>query len=253
MNAVISAEGLTAGYGGPVMRNLTFSVKSGEILVLIGPNGGGKSTLLKTLAGELKSLGGKVLLCGEDIGRLSPNARAKRLSVLLTNPLRPGMMTCREVVETGRHPYTGPFGRLTATDRKAVDRAVALTGVGDYIERDFSAVSDGQRQRVLLARAICQEPDALLLDEPTSYLDIRHKVLFLETLRSLAHENGLAVALSMHEPELAAKIADHVLCVREGKIFRAGRPEDIFREEVLRKLYDIPEELYNKYFIQERN
>ncbi len=244
---LISAKGLSAGYGAPVVTDVDFTVKGGEILVFIGPNGGGKSTLLRTLAGELKKLGGKVALCGADGDRLSPRERAKKLSVLLTDRPRTDRMTCREVAETGRYPYTGCFGLLSPEDKKAVDEAMELVGAAGLADRDFSAVSDGQRQRVMLARAICQEPEIMLLDEPTSYLDIHHKLIFLEVLQRLAAEKGVAVILSMHELELAAKIAGQILCIKNGRVFRAGTPGEVFTEPVLRELFDLPESLYRRY------
>lgn len=247
---LISAENLLAGYGAPVVTAAELAVKSGEILVLIGPNGGGKSTLLRTLAGELKKLGGKVALCGIDMDSLPPKERAKKLSVLLTDRPRAGKMTCREVAETGRYPYTGYFGLLSEADKRAVDRAMELVGVAELARLDFSQVSDGQRQRVMLARAICQEPEVMILDEPTSYLDIRHKLIFLDSLQRLAKENSVAVIMSMHELDLAEIIAGRVLCVKDGRIFRAGTPDEIFKEEVLRELFDLPDELYKKYFMK---
>lgn len=245
---LISAEGLCTGYGAPVLSNVELGVAAGEILAVIGPNGGGKSTLLMTLAGGLKKLGGRVSVCGVDADALSPRERAKKMSVLLTWRPRTDKMTCREAVATGRYPYTGWFGRLSAEDESAVDAAMALTGVTELAARDFDRISDGQRQRVMLARAVCQEPDVMILDEPSSYLDIHHKLIFLDSIQRLAREKSVAVIMSMHELDLAAKIAGRVLCVKDGRVFRTGTPDEIFKEEVLRELFDLPEELYRKYF-----
>ncbi len=249
-DVLVSVENLSAGYGKPVAEDVDFAVRGGEVLVLIGPNGGGKSTLLRTLAGELKKLGGKVLLCGIDTDRLSPKERAKRLSVLLTARPRTDRMTCREVVETGRYPYTGRFGVLSRDDKNAVKRALELAGVSELSDCDFSRISDGQRQRVMLARAVCQEPEVMILDEPTSYLDIHHKLIFLDSLQTLAKEKSVAVILSMHELDLAEKIADRAVCIKDGHVFRSGTPDEIFKEEVLRELFDLPDELYKKYFVK---
>ncbi len=246
-DVLISAEGLAAGYGSPIVTDVSFSVRGGEILALIGPNGGGKSTTLRTLAGELKRLGGRVVICGEDAELLPPRERAKRLASMLTDRPHADKMTCRDMVETGRYPYTGWFGLLSPEDKRAAHEAMRLVGVDGLAERNFSAVSDGQRQRVLLARAICQQPEALVLDEPTSYLDIRHKLAFLEILRRLAGERGVAVVVSMHELDLAEKTADRVLCVKDGRVTRAGTPAEIFTEPVIRELFDLPEELYRRY------
>lgn len=248
-NAVISAGGLSVGYGkNIIVSGINFEVKQGEILTLIGPNGAGKSTVLKTLAGYLESLAGKIIIVGKDAHKISASEMSQRLSVLLTERIRPDLMTCREVVETGRYPYTGRFGILAEDDKKAVQKAMETVEMSGLADAYFSELSDGQKQRVMLARAICQEPEILILDEPTSYLDIRHKIIFFEILRRLVSEQRIAVVLSMHELDFAEKISDNVLCVKDGKIIRAGSPDEIFTEENIREIYDIPQNLYRKYF-----
>lgn len=246
---IISADRLSVGYGRKVIVDgIEFEVKQGEILTLIGPNGAGKSTVLKTIAGYLKRLDGTVMVGNRDMLEFSEKEMAKRLSVVLTERISPELMTCREVVETGRYPYTGSFGLLTEKDRAVVENAIEKVSMQDYADVDFSSVSDGQRQRVMLARAICQEPQILILDEPTSYLDIHHKIQFLEILRSLAKEKQMAVILSMHELDFAEKISDYVLCIKGGKITLSGTPDKVFTAENIMGLYDIPEKLYHKYF-----
>lgn len=247
-NAKISADSLTAGYKKPLIKDICFNVKGGEIMTLIGPNGSGKSTILKTIAGYLKKHGGEVYFENSRAEMLSPNEKAKKLSVVLTERIKPELMTCRDVVETGRYPYTGRFGKLGQEDRDAVNRAVEMVEMSDFADCDFSEVSDGQRQRVMLARAVCQEPHILILDEPTSYLDIHHKIIFLEILRKLAVENRIAVIVSMHELDLAQKISDFTICIKNGTVAHSGKPEEIFTDEIIRELFDIPEELYKKYF-----
>lgn len=246
-DALISAEKLCAGYTQPVLKDVSFSVRGGEIMAVIGPNGGGKSTLIKTLAGGLKRLGGKIYIGSADADKIKPRERAKMISVLLTERLRGEKMTCREVVETGRYPYTGHFGILSQSDREKVLDAMELVGVGGLSEKDFAAVSDGQRQRVMLARAIAQEAKILLLDEPTSYLDIHHKLSFIEILRTLADERKIAVILSMHEVDIAEKAADNMLCIKEGRVCRKGPPEEIFKGAAICELFDLNYELYKKY------
>lgn len=236
------------GYGTPLIEDISFQVRAGEILALIGPNGSGKSTILKTLGGFLQKLGGAVYLSGRDAGKVPAKDAARELAVLLTEPVRPDRMTCREVVETGRHPYTGYFGTLGESDRQAVERAMKLVEIEDFAGAAFTAVSDGQRQRVLLARAICQEPKVLLLDEPTAFLDIYHKVTFLELLRGLADRERLAVVVTMHEPEMAGKIADYAVCVKERRIYRMGPAAEVLMPETVRGLFGLTEELYRKYF-----
>lgn len=248
-NTLISAEKLSVGYGRKIIaEGIEFEVKQGEILTLIGPNGAGKSTVLKTLAGYLKKLSGTIVIDSENTDKISEKEMAKKLSVVLTERIRPELMSCREVVETGRYPYTGSFGLLSEADREIVEKAIETVSMEDFAEKDFGAVSDGQRQRVMLARAICQEPDILILDEPTSYLDIHHKIQFLEILRNLAKEKQIAVIMSMHELDFAEKISDYVLCIKSGKISLSGTPDKIFTSENIMELYDIPENLYCKYF-----
>ena len=248
-NTLISAEKLSVGYGRKIIaEGIEFEVKQGEILTLIGPNGTGKSTVLKTLAGYLKKLSGTIVIDSENTDKISEKEMAKKLSVVLTERIRPELMSCREVVETGRYPYTGSFGLLSEADREIVEKAIETVSMEDFAEKDFGAVSDGQRQRVMLARAICQEPDILILDEPTSYLDIHHKIQFLEILRNLAKEKQIAVIMSMHELDFAEKISDYVLCIKSGKISLSGTPDKIFTSENIMELYDIPENLYCKYF-----
>lgn len=249
-NAFISADKLAVGYGKKIIAdNIEFSVQSGKILTLIGPNGAGKSTVLKTLAGYLKKLGGRVVIDGESSDKYSEKEMAKKLSVVLTERIKPELMTCREVVETGRYPYTGSFGILSENDNEIVDKAIETVSMRDFSGMYFDSVSDGQRQRVMLARAICQEPDILILDEPTSYLDIHHKIHFLELLRKLATENKIAVIMSMHELDFAEKISDYILCIKDGKTVLSGTPAEIFTAENIMELYDISENLYKKYFV----
>ncbi len=249
-NAFISADKLTVGYGKKIIAdNIEFSVQRGKILTLIGPNGAGKSTVLKTLAGYLKKLGGRVVIDGESSDKYSEKEMAKKLSVVLTERIKPELMTCREVVETGRYPYTGSFGILSENDNEIVDKAIETVSMRDFSGMYFDSVSDGQRQRVMLARAICQEPDILILDEPTSYLDIHHKIHFLELLRKLATENKIAVIMSMHELDFAEKISDYILCIKDGKAVLSGTPAEIFTAENIMELYDISENLYKKYFV----
>jgi len=249
-NAFISADKLAVGYGKKIIAdNIEFSVQRGKILTLIGPNGAGKSTVLKTLAGYLKKLGGRVVIDGESSDKYSEKEMAKKLSVVLTERIKPELMTCREVVETGRYPYTGSFGILSENDNEIVDKAIETVSIRDFSGMYFDSVSDGQRQRVMLARAICQEPDILILDEPTSYLDIHHKIHFLELLRKLATENKIAVIMSMHELDFAEKISDYILCIKDGKTVLSGTPAEIFTAENIMELYDISENLYKKYFV----
>jgi len=244
---IIQADNLSVGYNKPLIENICFNINGGEIMTLIGPNASGKSTILKTIAGYLEKKGGMIYIGQKNIDDFSPKQRSEKLAVVLTDRIKPDMMTCREVVETGRYPYTGYFGIITEKDRAEVEKAINMVDIAEFADKDFSEISDGQRQRVMLARAICQEPKILILDEPTSYLDIHHKIFFLEILRNLASKYNIAVIVSMHELELAKIISDYAVCVNNGQIVCCGKPDDVFTHKIIRKVFDIPENLYEKY------
>ena len=245
----IYTEQMTVGYGGkPLIRNVNLHLRRGEILTLIGPNGSGKSTILKSIIQQLSLLGGAVYLDGRSMARMSELEVAKRLSVLMTERIRPELMTCEDVVSTGRYPYTGRLGILTAEDRRIVRESMALVHSEDLADCDFSEISDGQRQRILLARALCQEPEVIVLDEPTSFLDIRHKLELLSTLKDMVRQRQLAVVMSLHELDLAQRISDRILCVRGEGIDRCGMPEEIFSGGYIRRLYGVERGSYCESF-----
>ena len=235
----LTTKDLTIGYDSDIITGITMKVESGRIVTLIGPNGSGKSTLLKTLTGALRKRGGLVELGGMDGSSLSAGEVAKKLSMVMTVPVRPELMTCREVVESGRYPYTGVFGRLSASDIEKVDEAIAFTETEEISEKLFTEISDGQRQRVMLARAIAQEPDVLVLDEPTSFLDIRYKIDILTKIKQLTENCKIAVLMSVHEPEIAMKLSDTVVAVGDGKVQRIGTPGEVFEEGFIRRLYGL--------------
>ena len=246
---ILKSEDLAVGYDGKtVLHGLSFSLRPGEILTLIGPNGAGKSTILKTLARRLEPVAGAVLLDGETLSRMAENELARRLSIVTTERLRAELMSCAEVVATGRYPYTGRLGILSEQDRAVTRQAMDLVHVSELSAQSFEEISDGQRQRVMLARAICQEPEVLLLDEPTSFLDVRYKVEFLTTLKQLAREKQIAVVLSLHELDCAARVSDTVLCVRDGAVDRVGRPVEILTSAYIEKLYGMEPGSYDAFF-----
>ena len=243
---VLMAERLSAGYRGmPVLEDLSFTARPGELTVLIGPNGAGKSTVLKTLSGTLAPIRGSVRLDGRDLAGIPQRELARHLAAMLTYRPEPELMTCRELVAAGRYPYTGRLGILSRQDRAAVEKAMAEVGVSELRDREFTRLSDGQRQRVLLARALCQEPEVLLLDEPTGYLDLRHKLEFLQLLRSLARQEHLCVVLSLHDLDLAQKFADQVLALKDGQVDRSGPPEQVFAPGYVEALYGIARGSYD--------
>lgn len=245
---MIEIKELCAGYGKRVIaHNISFTVNGGEILTFIGQNGSGKSTLLKTLSGLIPPVSGEMLINGVPVSQLSRNELAKKVSAMLTSRPKTDMMTCRDVVETGRYPYTGTFGLLGSSDKRAVTEAMEQTDTAELAECMFSEISDGQKQRVMLARAVCREPEILLLDEPTSFLDIHYKLTFLEMLDRLRKERNIAVVMSLHETELAGKISDTVLLLKNGECTGIGKPSELLDRHTLTGHFDIPEKLYIKY------
>lgn len=241
-------QNLAVGYGAPLLRDIALHAERGKILALIGPNGAGKSTLLKTLAGQLAAQGGAVLLDGQDLAAYTPNARARKLALMLPHTARTELTSCFEVAAAGRYPYTGRLGILSDADRQQVHDALCLVRAEELEDRDFARISDGQRQRVLLARAIAQQPEMILLDEPTSFLDVRHKLDLLTILARMARKKNITVIMSLHEIDLAEKVADRILTVKGDTQFGFGAPGEVFEEQAIRKLYDIEDGYFDPLF-----
>ena len=233
-------QNMTVGYNGkPLIHDINIGIDQGEIVTLIGPNGSGKSTILKSITRQLKLIGGKVFFDNSFLQALSYKELSTRMAVVLTERMKPELMTCHDIVATGQYPYTGRLGILSREDEEKVDKAMEAVHAQELGGRDFNAISDGQRQRILLARAICQEPDIIILDEPTSFLDVRHKLELLAILRRMAKENGITVIMSLHEIDLAQKISDKIICVKGETISHYGIPEEVFQEDIIRELYEI--------------
>ena len=249
MEYYVLTEHMSVGYNGvPLIEEIRIGVRRGEILTLIGPNGSGKSTILKSMIGQLRLLAGTVSLDGRSLAQISGRELAKKLSIVMTDRLQAELMTCRDVVATGRYPYTGRLGLLSDADRSKVDEAIRMVHAEDFAGSAFHQISDGQRQRLLLARAICQEPEIIVLDEPTSFLDIRHKLELLDVLKTMVREKRLAVIMSLHELDLAQKVSDQVVCVAGHRVDRCGPPEDIFQNDYIEKLYGMEKGSYNALF-----
>jgi len=245
----IRTEHMDVGYDGvPLIRDIEIGVRRGEILTLIGPNGSGKSTILKSMIRQLKLLAGVVVLDGQTMAAMKEGDIARKMAIVMTERLRAELMNGEDVVATGRYPYTGRLGILSKTDREKVREAIALVHGEDFADRPFTQISDGQRQRLLLARAVCQEPEVIVLDEPTSFLDVKHKLELLEILKRLVRERNVAVLMSLHELDLAQKISDRVVCVANNAVDRCGTPEEIFTSEYIEALYGMESGSYNALF-----
>lgn len=249
MSYYFETKDLSVGYQGkPLIEHISIGIEKGEVVTLIGPNGSGKSTILKSITKHLATIAGTVLIGRTELGKFTYKDLAKELAVVLTERVRPELMTCRDVVASGRYPYTGSLGLLNEEDEKLINEAMEQVHVLELSERDFSAISDGQRQRVLLARAICQSPEVIVLDEPTSFLDIRHKVELLHILRTMARERQTTIIMSLHEIDLAERISDKIICVKGDHVADFGTPEEIFQRDTIQKLYQISENTFNLNF-----
>ncbi len=241
----LRTDGLTAGYRGiPFIHEISLSLSKGRIMTLIGPNGAGKSTILKTLSGRIPSLGGAIYLKGRPRSSFSRQELARTVAVMTTDPVKTELMKAREVVEAGRYPYTGTLGILSEADHRAVEEAIRTAHVEELADLDFMELSDGQRQRILLARAIAQEAEFMILDEPTSYLDIRYQLELLEILRELCIRKQTTILMSLHELFLVEQIADTVVCLKDGRIEQTGSVEETFSGRVIDDLYDLPAGTY---------
>jgi len=242
----LETKDLVVGYDGvPLISDVNIQLHAGEILTLIGPNGAGKSTILKSIVGYLDSLGGAVFISGKPVSELSAHEMSLELAVMLTERMRTELLTCADIVETGRYPYTGRLGILAPEDREKVREAMDMVHVWDLRDRDFMQISDGQRQRIMLARAIAQEPNIIMLDEPTNYLDIHYQIELLNVLRRLVKTRSVAVIMSLHELPLAAKVSDYVMCIKGDGVVAAGAAVDIFTPEVINELYDLEPGVYD--------
>lgn len=240
---------LSVGYDGKTLiHDISIEIEKGEIVTLIGPNGSGKSTILKSITRQLKTIAGTVHIEKSELRSLSYREIATKMAVVLTERMKTELMTCWDVVASGRYPYTGRLGILTREDEAKVASAMEAVHALSLAQRDFKQISDGQQQRILLARAICQEPEIIILDEPTSFLDIRHKLELLSILRSMAKEKGITVIMSLHEIDLAQKISDKIMCVKGETIAHYGTPEEVFREADIRSLYEIEQGFFEPVF-----
>lgn len=233
---------LDVGHGRiPVLTGVDLHAGPGELTVLLGPNGAGKSTLLRTLAGLLAPLAGAADLHGTDLLALAPVARARRVAVVLTERVDAGLLTARELVALGRHPHTGARGTLRDADHTAVDAALAAVRAEHLAGRRVGRLSDGERQRVLVARALAQDPELLLLDEPTAFLDAPSRVSVTGMLQRLARERGMVVVASTHDVELALRVADRAWLLDRTAGIRSGRPAELVTDGAVGRAFDSDE------------
>lgn len=246
MSEVMKASNLDVGYDkNAVIRGVEINVLKGQTICLIGPNGAGKSTILRTLSGILAPVGGTVFIGQDDIHKVKPGELARRMAVVLTEKLSVNETTAYEIVSMGRVPYTGFLGRLGEEDHLIVRECMRTVGAENLAERNYVSLSDGEKQKIMIARALAQQPSLIILDEPTSHLDIKHKIEVVRILNRLSGDNGLTVILALHDVDIAVKSCQIVLMVKDGQVIAQGRPEDIIEEDTIGKLYDIDGASYN--------
>ncbi|SHJ75677.1 iron complex transport system ATP-binding protein [Dethiosulfatibacter aminovorans DSM 17477] len=243
---IIKTENLSVGYENKaVVDGIEISGLKGQVVCLLGPNGAGKTTILRTLSGLLKPVGGTVYINDKAVDEIKKKDLAKQLSVVLTERFSGGLMTVFEVVSMGRYPHTGYLGRLNETDLEKVWEALESVNAEKLSGRYFEELSDGERQKVLVARALVQEPEIIVLDEPTTHLDIRHRLELIEILKKLSKEKNITVILSLHEIDMALKSCDKVVLVKDSKIIGYGIPEDVVDETIIKTLFSIRDANFN--------
>lgn len=236
----IEAQQLTIGYGDKtIVTNLELFIPDGKMTCLIGPNGCGKSTILKTIARLLKPASGVALLDGKDIHKQSTKELAQRVAILPQSPQTPEGLKVKELVSYGRSPYQKGFGQLSNNDWEKIHWALEQTHLLDDADRLVDSLSGGQRQRVWIAMALAQDTEVLLLDEPTTYLDMAHQLEVLQVLEKLNKEHNRTIIMVLHDLNHASRFSDYMVSIRDGKIVKKGSPTEVMEKNVLRTVFDI--------------
>lgn len=240
MTVRLEASSLCVGYGERlVVDSLDLSIFGGTVTAVIGPNGCGKSTLLKALGRLLPARSGVVLLDGKQIDRMATRDVARVLGMLPQAPSAPEGLTVADLVARGRHPHQAWYRQWSADDVAAVDAALAMTGISDLAERAVDELSGGQRQRAWISMALAQGTDLLLLDEPTTYLDLAHQIDVLDLVQELHASLGRTVVMVLHDLNLAARYADNIVAMRDGRIVAQGSPGEVLTEAMLSEVFGL--------------
>ena len=235
----IALNHITLSYGSrTLLEDITAAFAQGSLTALIGRNGTGKSTLLRAIAGLGTTVSGDVALCGRPLASLTPHELSTTVGFVTTDKVRIANLACEDVVALGRAPYTNWIGRMQEADRAVVERSLRLVGMSAFARKTMDRMSDGECQRVMIARALAQDTPVLLLDEPTTFLDIAHQLELAETARTLAEE-GKAVVMVLHDLNLALSCAHRVAVLEEGQLRRVGAPEEIYASGVLEKVFQV--------------
>ncbi|TRM13013.1 ABC transporter ATP-binding protein [Lentibacillus cibarius] len=236
----LTTKDLTLGYGDNIIiDDLNLAIPQGEITVFIGSNGCGKSTLLRSLARLLKPKGGDVVLDGEDIAKIGTKEVAKKLAILPQSPATPDGLSVKELVKQGRHPYRSFLKQWSKEDEHAVHRALEATNMLDFQDRAVDSLSGGQRQRAWIAMTLAQETDTILLDEPTTYLDMTHQIDVLDLLFELNEKDGRTVVMVLHDLNLACRYAHNVVAIKDKSVFAQGKPEEIVTCNLVHEVFQM--------------
>jgi len=241
---LLKTRNLTAGYGPgrkktiPVAGPLNVGIHAGQLICLLGPNGSGKSTLLRTLAGLQPALKGTIEIAGAGAGKLKPSQLARKISLVLTDPVRYSNLTAGSLVALGRYPYSDWLGILSPADKAVVSWAIESTGIAAFLDRKVSTLSDGESQKVMLARALAQDTPLMMLDEPTAHLDLPSRIQLMQLLHQLARRTNKGILVSTHELDLALQVADEVWLLQAGGALSRGAPEDLVLNGIFEKVFD---------------
>lgn len=236
----LSAESLSLAYGDRVIVDgLDLTIPSGAITAIVGANGCGKSTLLRALARLISPRSGQVILDGKALHGRPTKEIARTLGLLPQSPVAPEGIAVADLVGRGRHPHQRMLARFTAHDYDVVARSLAATGITEFADRSVDELSGGQRQRVWIAMALAQETDILLLDEPTTFLDLTHQIEVLDLLTDLNREQGTTIVMVLHDINLAARYADHLFALRDGRVVTGGRPAEVLTSELVRDVFEL--------------
>lgn len=240
MQTAFRMENLSSGYEQVrVFEGLNLTIEEGKVTTIIGPNGCGKSTLLKTIGRILKKQQGTVYLQDQNMQNLSTKEIAKKLAILSQTPIAPGQLKVEELIAYGRYPHRNNVNRLTKKDEEMIEWALTVTNTIEFRDRDLAQLSGGQRQRVWLAMALAQETNILLLDEPTTYLDMAHQLEVLEIVKSLNEEHRCTIVMVLHDINHAARYSDHLIAMRQGVVMKTGAPQEILCVDVMRQVFNI--------------
>ena len=236
----LEAKQLTLGYdGAAIIRNLNLTIPAGKTTVLVGANGCGKSTLLRGLAKLLKPKSGQVYLDGKDISKLKAKSVAKKLGMLPQSPTAPEGLTVKDLVAMGRYPYQSWMQQWSTEDEEKVAEALSITTMTELADRALDSLSGGQRQRAWIAMVLAQDTDILLLDEPTTFLDLSNQVELLDLLDELQQMKGKTIVMILHDLNLSCRYADYLVAIQQGKVYATGTPEQVMTEETVRDVFDL--------------